>query len=191
VASLDLAARSRQRRGDDHDGVLGAWEKTRARSRRHGELDRGHNTGAGAPEGAEHGGVAQRRRGPTPSSNRAKTRAVNREIGGAGRLLISRGNNGALRQRRGRRDVSGRWWRSSDCTGRTPVIVDRANQKGWGRTEGCPELLTTRQNSPRQRARRGLDGDRRIGARPQRARQNSLSARRAREGARVFGWGRN
>jgi hypothetical protein len=41
--------------------------------------------------------------------------------------------------------------------------------EGLGRTEGCPGLLTTRWNSARQRARRGLDGDRRIGARPRRA----------------------
>jgi hypothetical protein len=41
------------------------------------------------------------------------------------------------------------------------VSADRADQRGWGRTEGCPELLMARQNSPRQRARRGLDGGRR------------------------------
>jgi hypothetical protein len=38
--------------------------------------------------------------------------------------------------------------------------------EGLGRTEGCPELLTARQNSPRQQARQWLDGDRRTGARP-------------------------
>jgi hypothetical protein len=70
--------------GDDHGGALGAWGKTRARSGRHGELGHGHNAGMGAPEGAEHGRVTQRRRGPTPASNRAKTRAVNREIGAQG-----------------------------------------------------------------------------------------------------------
>jgi hypothetical protein len=32
-------------------------------------------------------------------------------------------------------------------------------------TEGCPELLTARWNSPRQRARRGLDGDHKTGGR--------------------------
>jgi hypothetical protein len=50
-------------------------------------------------------------------------------------------------------------------TGKTPVSADRANQREWGRTEGCPELLTARWNSPRQRARRGFDGDRRTGVR--------------------------
>jgi hypothetical protein len=42
-------------------------------SGRHGKLDRGHNTG-----------VAQLRRKPTPASNCAKTRAINREIGAHG-----------------------------------------------------------------------------------------------------------
>ena len=33
--------------------------------------------------------------GSTPASNRAKTRAISKEIGGAGRLLTSIGNTGA------------------------------------------------------------------------------------------------
>jgi hypothetical protein len=37
--------------GNDHDRALGTWGRTRARSGRHGERDRGHNAGAGAPEG--------------------------------------------------------------------------------------------------------------------------------------------
>jgi hypothetical protein len=49
------------------------------------------------------------------------------------------------------------------CTGKTPVSADRANQRGSGRTERCPELLTARRNSSRQRARRGLDGGRGTG----------------------------
>jgi hypothetical protein len=36
--------------------------------------------------------------------------------------------------------------------------------EGLGRTEGCPVLLTLRWNSPRQRARRWLDDDHRMGA---------------------------
>jgi hypothetical protein len=66
--------------GNDHGRALGTWGRTRSRSGRHGEHDRGHNAGVGAPEGAERGGVAQRRCGYTPASNRAKTRAINREI---------------------------------------------------------------------------------------------------------------
>jgi hypothetical protein len=67
---------------------------------RHGKLDCGHNAGAGAIEGAEHGGVAQRWRGPTPASNRVKTRVVNRETGAQGgcspreETLEHRGNGG-------------------------------------------------------------------------------------------------
>jgi hypothetical protein len=49
------SARSRRRRGDGHGGALGAWGRVQARSGRHGELDRGHHTGAEAPESAEHG----------------------------------------------------------------------------------------------------------------------------------------
>jgi hypothetical protein len=41
----------------------------------------------------------------------------------------------------------------SGCMGRSPVSADRANQRGCGQTEGCPELLTVKQNSLRQRAR--------------------------------------
>jgi hypothetical protein len=65
--------------GDDHGGALGAWGKTRARSGCHGELDSGNNAGAGSSECAEHGGVTQRRHGPTSVSNHVKTRAVKRE----------------------------------------------------------------------------------------------------------------
>ena len=41
--------------------------------------------------------------------------------------------------------------------------------EGLGRTEGCPELLMTRPNSPRQRAWRRLDNDRRMSVKPRRA----------------------
>jgi hypothetical protein len=48
----------------------------------------------------------------------------------------------------------------------------------------------TRQNSPRQRVRRGLDDDRRTVAR-RAATELPGRARGVREGARVFGWGHN
>jgi hypothetical protein len=48
----------------------------------------------------------------------------------------------------------------------------------------------TRQNSLRQRARRGLDDDRRTGAR-RAATELPRRVRGVREGARVFGWGHN
>jgi hypothetical protein len=75
-------------------------------------------------------------------------------------LLTSSGNTGVPRQQRRRRDAMGRWWRSSDCTGRTPMSADRANQRGRRRTKGCPESPMARRNSPRQRMRRGLNGGR-------------------------------
>jgi hypothetical protein len=70
--------------GNGHDRALGTWGRSLACSGRHGEHDRGNNASAEAPEGAEHVGMAPRRRGSTPMSNRAKTRAINREIGAWG-----------------------------------------------------------------------------------------------------------
>jgi hypothetical protein len=70
--------------GNDHGRALGTWGRTRARSGRDAEHDRGQNASTGEPEGAERGGVAQQRRGSTLASNRAKTRAINREIGAQG-----------------------------------------------------------------------------------------------------------
>jgi hypothetical protein len=55
-----------------------------------------------------------------------------------------------------------RRWRISTCVGKR-LSADLTDQRCWGRTKGCPELLTARRNSPRQRARRGLNGDRRTG----------------------------
>jgi hypothetical protein len=49
--------------------------------------------------------------------------------------------------------------------GEDPGERGLANQRSWGRTERCPKFLTERQNSPRQRARRGLDGGRGTGCR--------------------------
>jgi hypothetical protein len=80
ASPLVSATRSRQRQGHGHDEDLGYWERTRAHLGRHDRLNRGHNTGAGAPEGANCGGAAQQRRGLAPASNRTKDRASNREI---------------------------------------------------------------------------------------------------------------
>jgi hypothetical protein len=80
AAPLVSAVRSRRRRGHGHDEGLGDWGRTRAHSGQHGGLNRGHNAGAGALEGAERGGVARRRHELAPTSNRAKTRATNRKI---------------------------------------------------------------------------------------------------------------
>jgi hypothetical protein len=40
--------------GDGHSEALGVWGIARARSGRSEEPDRGHHTGAGAPESAGH-----------------------------------------------------------------------------------------------------------------------------------------
>jgi hypothetical protein len=75
------AVRSRRRRGHNPDEGLGYLGSTRAHSGRSGELNRGHNVGAGAPEGANRGRVAQRRHGLAPASNHAKDRTTNGFMG--------------------------------------------------------------------------------------------------------------
>jgi hypothetical protein len=80
----------------------------------------------------------------------------------------------------------------TDCRGKSPVSAEWGNQRGWRQTEEYPELLTARQNSPRQWARHSLDDDHRMGARPRRVVvELSGRVRGARERARVFGWGSN
>jgi hypothetical protein len=49
-----------------------------------------------------------------------------------GGLLTSSTDSGALERQRGRRETSGQWRRAIGCTERTPVSVDRANQRSWG-----------------------------------------------------------
>jgi hypothetical protein len=49
------------------------------------------------------------------------------------------------------------------CARSAPVSTDRTNQRGKGRTEGCPELRVMRQNLPRERARQGLNNNRGTG----------------------------
>jgi hypothetical protein len=141
--------------GNDHGRALGAWGRAHARSGQSSKHDRGHNASAEAPEGAERSGVVPRRRESTPASNRAMTRAINRKEG-AGRLLTSRGNVGVPGQRQRRRDASGRRWRSSGCTRRTPVSADRADQRDWGRTEGRSTWRVTGRSLPGQQTRRGV-----------------------------------
>jgi hypothetical protein len=114
----------------------------------------------------------------------ARRQGSTREIKGVGELLTSRGNSGALKQRRGRREVSGRRRRSSDCTVKEPVSADRVNQRGSGQTRGCPALLAMRRSSPRQGTRQTLDGG-------HGTRRSSTSTRGERERARVFDRGHN
>jgi hypothetical protein len=49
------------------------------------------------------------------------------------------------------------------------VSVGREKQRGRERTEGCPGSRVTRRSSPRQLARRWLDGYHRTGGGPRRA----------------------
>jgi hypothetical protein len=84
AAPLVSAARSHRRRGHNHNKGLGDWGKTRAHSGRHGGLNPRHNAGAGELEGVERGGVAQWQRRFAPTSNRAKTRVANGEVGARG-----------------------------------------------------------------------------------------------------------
>jgi hypothetical protein len=101
AAAPDSMEKFCRRRGNDHDEGLGHWETAQARSGQHGGLNRGHDTGVEAPEGADRGGAAQRRRELALASNYADNRAVTREIRAWG-LLTSSGDSGALEQRRGR-----------------------------------------------------------------------------------------
>jgi hypothetical protein len=72
--------------------------------------------------------------------------------------------------------------------GSEPVSVDQANQRQKGRTEGCPELQVMWRSLPRQRARRGLNGDCGTGGElRQAATQLPGYTRKAREGARELG----
>jgi hypothetical protein len=84
AAPPDSAAKFRWRRAHGHGEGLRHWERARAGSERHVGLSHGHDIDAEAPEGADHGRAAQWRCKLAPMSNRAKTRATNREIGARG-----------------------------------------------------------------------------------------------------------
>jgi hypothetical protein len=138
VAPLDLAPRSRHRRGGRPrrgSRVLGkdscafrATSQTQPWAQRWRGGTRRRRTQRGGPTAARtYSGEQLREDQGSKQRNR-----------GIGRLLTSRGNTGASRQRRGRRDALGRWWQSSDCTRRTLVSMDWANQRGWGEPRGVP-----------------------------------------------------
>jgi hypothetical protein len=164
VAPLSPAARAHRRRGDwprrgsrglgTSSGAFRAvWQTRPWASRRH-RSTRGHCT-------RQCGLTAAR--GNSSGQSHANQDSNDR-IKGAGRLLTSRGSAGVTGQRRWRRDMTGRRWRSSGCARTAPMSAGQANQRGGGHTEGCPEQLTARRNSPRQRTGRGRDGDHRTGS---------------------------
>jgi hypothetical protein len=133
----------------------------------------------------------QRWRGSTPASNYADTRAVISEIKAWEGCSPRVQTQGRLRDggNAGKPRVDGGGLRlHGEVTGEH----GSGKPEELGRTEGCPELLMARRNSPRQRARRWLDGERKTGARPRRAAAELPGrARGASERARAFGWGRN
>jgi hypothetical protein len=87
VAPLELATGSHRRRWERPRQGSRYLGRTRAHSGQSGEHDRGHSASAEAPEGVERSGMVPRRRESTPASNRAMTRAINREIGAQGGCL--------------------------------------------------------------------------------------------------------
>jgi hypothetical protein len=113
------------------------------------------------------------------------------QIKGVGELLTLRGSAGVAKQRRRRKDSTGRRRRDSGRAKIAPVSVDQTQQRGKGHNEGCPEQLIVRRSSAWHWTGRGHDGGRRIGSGQRRA-EAELSARvgRARERARGFGRGR-
>jgi hypothetical protein len=164
VAPLGPAVRARRRRGDwprrgsrglgTSSGAFRAvWQTRPWASRRRGST-RGRCT--------RRGGLTAARGNSGEQSH--TNQGSNGQIKGADRLLTSRGSAGVTGQRRWCRDETGRRWRSSSCARTTPVSAGQTNLRGGGHTEGCPEQLTARQNSPRQRTGHGRDGDRRTGS---------------------------
>jgi hypothetical protein len=111
-----FAAKFHQRQGHDHSESLGRWERAQAGSRRLGGPSHGQDAGAEAPKA--HTWLGEQLRGQLSSNWGNK---------GMGGLLTSSGDSGTLVQRWGRREASGRRRWDFGCTGRTPVIVDRAN----------------------------------------------------------------
>jgi hypothetical protein len=104
------------------------------------------------------------------------------EIRGRVRSVTLREGSGTHERRPGHGVGTGRRRRSCGEAERGQVSMDREKQRGRERTEGCPGSRVTRQSSPRQQTRQGLDGDRRTGTRPRRtAVKLPRCAHRARE----------
>jgi hypothetical protein len=126
-----------------------------------------------------------RRTGEHSDEQSRATKCKTGENRGWVRTVTLREDSGAHKWRPGHGEGTGRRQRSY---GSEPVSVDRANQRGRGRTKGRPELWVIRRTLPRQHTWRGLDGDRRSGTRPRRAAvELPRRRRRARERARVLG----
>jgi hypothetical protein len=111
-------------------------------------------------------------------------------IKGTGGLLTLRGSARVAKQRRRRKDSTGRRRRDSGCAKTALVSTDRTKQRVRGCTEGCPEQLTVRRSSPWHWTGHGRDGGHKTGSSRRRA-VAELPTRmgRARERAREFGRG--
>jgi hypothetical protein len=159
--------------------IRAIWRVQTWASRRYGST-RGRDTRRGGLTAA---------RGNSGEQSRAK-QDNNDQIKGTGRLLTSSRSAGITKQRRRRKGSMGRRWRSSDCTGGTPVSMDWTTQRRRGRTEGCPEQLTVMRSSPWHWTGHGRDGGHRTGSGRRRAVAELLArVGRARERARGLGRG--
>jgi hypothetical protein len=158
VAPLGPTARSRQRRGDrprrgsrglgTSSGAFRAVWQTRPWASRRRRSTGGRCTRRGGLT------AAWRNFGKQSRANQGG----NGRIKGTGRLLTSSSNSGVRGGRRRCGGTTGRWRRGSGCARTASVSVGRANHRGGGHTEGCPEQLMVSRNLPRQRMGRGRDG---------------------------------
>jgi hypothetical protein len=148
VALLGPAVRARRRRGGwprrgsrglgASSGTFRAvWQTQSWLSRRH-ESTRGCCTRRGRLTAAWDSSGEQSR----------EKQSSNYQNKGVGGLLTLRGSAGVMGQWQRHKDTMGRRRRGSGCARIAPVSADRTKQRGEGHTEGCPEQLIARQNSP-------------------------------------------
>jgi hypothetical protein len=148
VAPLGPAARARRRRGGwsrrgsrglgfSSGAIRAVWRTRPWTSRRHGGTRRRCTRRGGLTAVRDSSGEQSR-----------EQQSNNDQIKGASGLLTLRGSVGVTGQRRRRKDTTGRRRQGSGCTRIALVSADRTNQRGEGHTEGCPEQLTAKRNSP-------------------------------------------
>jgi hypothetical protein len=191
VAPLGSAARTRRRRGGwprrGSRGLGASLGAVRAVWRTRPWPSRWHRGTRGRRP--RRGGLTAAR-GSSGEQSREQ-QSGDDQIKGTGGLLTLRGNAEGTGQRQRHKDATGRPRWGSGCARIAPVSANQTNQREKGHTEGCPEQLTARRNSPWHGTGRGRNGGHRTGRGRQRA-VVGLSARvgRARERARGFGRGR-
>jgi hypothetical protein len=172
---------------DEGAGTLGGSKvtgRTRGGQMRCGKHGGGHDISAEALEGGgpRRGGSAAAL--PHSSEQSRTTESREGEIREQGRLVTSREDSRILERWQRHGKGSGRRRQRCGCAEGVPVSAGREKQRWRGRIEGCNVSQMPRQNSPRQRTRRGLDGDHGTSSRPwQSATVSSLAC--ARHGART------